>query len=118
MARTPETVSISLHELMVLLNFKWAAVSSSDVGELGDTVYEDLLSQLNSQCKIEIKPKQLDDLIFHMKEVIFERVKPARMEFSHKNHNRFMRRLKAQAPHLFKELPSGEVVMINYEDRD
>lgn len=117
MARTPDTVNIRAHELMLLLCYRWAAVNSPDIGELGTKVYEEIVSDIDTQSKIEVTPAQLADLIHHMKEVVFEKVKPARLNFSVRNYNKTMRRLKSQAPNLFKEAPSGEVVMIELEER-
>lgn len=116
MARTPENVNISLHDLMLLLNYRWAA-TCSEIGDLGVKCYEDLLGDIGIQSEIRIRPDQLADLIHHMKEVTFERVEPAKLMFTHKNHNKLMRRLKSQMPSLFKETSAGEVVMVDYEDR-
>jgi len=118
MARTPKLVNIRLQALLMLLNYRWAAASSKDVGELGVVNVEDLIADLDRQSNVQIKPSQLADLIHHMKEVIFERVPPVKLEYGIKNHNRVMRLLKSQAPELFKELSTGEVVMVDYELRD
>jgi hypothetical protein len=115
MARTAEFVHIPLHELMLLLNYRWAA-SNSEIGDLGNKPYETLVAEINMQSKVELTAEQLADLIYHMKEVIFERVKPAPLALSLKNHNQVMRRLKSYVPNLFKETAQGEIVMVNYED--
>jgi uncharacterized protein with NAD-binding domain and iron-sulfur cluster len=116
-ARTPETVSINLHELMLLLNYKWACVNSERVGELGTETYEDFLGGLNARCTIEITPRQLEELLFTLKEGVVNRVQPAKLKFTIRNYNGVMKKLKRQLPHMFKELPSGEVSMVELEDR-
>lgn len=117
MARTPETVSINLHELMLLLNYKWACVNSERVGELGTETYEDFIGGLNARSEISITPRQLEDLLFNLKEGVVNRVQPARLRFTIRNYNSVMKKLKRQLPHMFKELPSGEVVMNELEER-
>lgn len=117
MARTPETVSIKLHDLMLLLNYRWAAVNSSEIGELGLVPHEDFVAQIDAQSRVEVTPVQLADLIHHFKECTFEKVKPAKLNFTTRNYNHFLRKLKKQAPTLFKETAAGEVVMVELEDR-
>lgn len=117
MARTPNLVSITLHDLMLLLNYRWAAVNSERIGDLGILPYEDFVSRMDMQSEVNVSPQQLADLIYHMKQVIFERVKPARLTFTARNYNDTMKKLKAQLPHMFKENSAGEVVMIELEER-
>lgn len=117
MARTPDTVNVGLHELMQLLQFKWTAVNCENIGELGPKDYESMIQDMNAQSQIELKPAQLADLVHHMKEVIFEKVPLLPPSTQLKNHNRIMRRLKATAPNLFKELATGEVVMVDLEEK-
>lgn len=117
MARTPETVNIGLHELMLLLQFRWTAVNSPEIGELGPKVYEELVQTIDAGNNLQIKPAQLADLVHHMREVIFEKIPLFKPDIQIKNHNKVMRRLKRRAPHLFKELPSGEVVMVELEEK-
>lgn len=117
MARTPETLQINLHELMLLLNYKWACVNSSRVGELGDLPYEEFIQGLNATCNIEITPRQLEDMVFNVKEGVMNRVEPKKIRFTMTNYNSLMKRLRAQLPHMFKELPTGEVVMNEIEER-
>jgi hypothetical protein len=117
MARTPDTVNIRLHDLMVLLMYRWAATNSPLIGELGEATYDETVSAIDTQSKLEITPMQLADLIYHMKECVFGRVKPVKLDFRIKNYNRIMRRLKSTAPNMFKETAAGEVVMVELEDR-
>lgn len=114
--RTPETVDVRLHDLMTLLCYRWAATNSPHVGELGLDNYEKLVTDIDTQSNVNVTPRQLADLIFHMKECVFERVKPVRLDFTIKNHNKMMRRLKQTAPHMFKETAAGELVMIELEE--
>lgn len=116
MARTPNTVPIKLHDLMLLCCYRWAAVNS-EIGELGVETHDDLLTQIDMQSQIEIKPAQLADLIHHMKEVVFEKVKPAKLIFTMQNHNKMMKALKRQNPELFKEGPAGEIIMVELEEK-
>jgi hypothetical protein len=118
-ARTPETVNIGLQELMLLLNYRFAAVNSERVGELGLQTHEELVADLNRQSRVVIKPSQLADLIHHMREAIFEKVRaPYELEYKVKNHNEIMKQLKHQAPHLFKANSAGEIVMVELEGKD
>jgi hypothetical protein len=116
MARTPELLDMRLQDLMLLLSYRWAAVQSS-IGELGDRTQEEFVAEIDRLSKVKIRPSQLADLVYHMKEVVFEKVQPAKLDFTTKNHNAIMRRLKQTNPEMFKTLPSGEVVMHELEER-
>lgn len=117
MARTPETVNIRLHDLLLLLNYRWAATNSKVIGDLGVKCYEDLVAQIEAQSQFEVTPVQLADLIHHMKECVFEQIEPAKMSFSAKNYNQILKGLKRSAPHMFKETATGELQMIELEER-
>lgn len=113
--RTPDFVRINLSELVLLLNYK--QIASTEIGELGDEIYEETLAAIDRQSKISVTPKQLADLIYHMKECFLDKIKAPRISLKIKNYNHLMRELKDQVPQLFKELPSGEIEMINLEER-
>ena len=116
MARTPNTVSIKLHDLMLLWSYRWAAVNCK-IGELGPETHSEIFDAIDRQSKIEIRPAQLADLIFHMQQVMFERIEPAKLVFTMKNHNKMMRKLKSQNPELFKVNKAGEIVMKELEEK-
>lgn len=117
MARTPDLVSIKLQELMLLLTYRWAAVNSPILGELGTENHEGILNDIDRQSSVQLTPSQLADLIYHMKMAILDKTEPARLRFTTKNYNKIMRKLKSQVPNLFKELKSGEVVMVELEEK-
>jgi hypothetical protein len=79
--------------------------------------YEDFVDDIDRQSQVEITPAQLACLVHHMQQCVFEKVKPARLKFNVYNHNHVMRRLKSQMPHLFKELPTGEITLVDFEER-
>lgn len=118
MARTPNTVRISLHILMRLLNYRWSAVKTPTIGELGDVLHEDFVNEIDKQSKVEIRPSQLADLVYHMREAVFDGAPTRVIDLTPKNHNVFMHELRREYPELFKQVPSGEIVMVNIENRD
>lgn len=118
MPQIPKTVRINLQDLLLLLNYYWSAVNSPNLGDLGSKSYEETVEEINSQSQLTITPSQLESLVYHMKQAIFEKLKPRTIEFRVKNYNSIMRGLKRQMPHLFKELASGEVTFINFEERE
>lgn len=117
MARTPDLVNIKLQELMLLLTYRWAAVNSPVLGELGVEPHESILNDIDRQSDLQVTPAQLADLVYHMKMAILDKTEPAKLRFTVKNYNKIMRKLKSQAPNLFKELATGEVVMVELEER-
>jgi len=117
MAQPNHLVHLNLPELVLLLSYYWTSVNSS-IGDLGTVDYNETLNQIDQQSNIKISASQLENLVYHMKQVIFEKLRMAKPDPKIKNYNRIMLRLKAQAPSLFKELPSGEVVFVNFQDRD
>lgn len=116
MARSPEYVQIGLHELMLLLNYKWSAVNSLSLGELGDLPYEQFVANVDAKCDLQIQPKQLEDLIYNLKQGVLNGIPPARLRYTMTNYNKVLKKLRAQNPHLFKTLESGEVVMKELEE--
>ena len=116
MARTPDLINIPLRELMRLLYYRWAA-TKSEIGDLGVYCVDDLLKALDEQSRVAITPLQLADLVHHMKECVYEKEQPVCPGFQVKNHNEIMKQLAKAMPDIFKELPTGEVVMVELEDR-
>ncbi len=118
MGRTGTSYTLGLHDLVELLQFKWAALVHPEIGETNEIPYEQMLQAIDKKNNIELSASQIADLVYSMKEVVFERAVLKKPDATIKNHNVIMRRLKRGNPHLFKELPSGEIVMVNYEVRD
>lgn len=74
--------------------------------------------ELSRQSSCKITPTQLEHLVFHTKQAIFEKLKPVHVDLRNKNYHKMMKRLASEIPQLFKELPSGEISFINFEDKD
>lgn len=117
MPRTPELVHIKLHELMLLLTYRWAAVNSPVLGELGVDNHETIVDNIDRQSDVQVTPAQLADLIYHMKMAVLDKTAPHPIRFTMKNYNKIMRKLKSQVPHMFKETAAGEVVMVELEEK-
>lgn len=77
--------------------------------------YEEIVESIDVKSTINVKPTHLADLVYHMKEVVFSQLPPMKIDARERNHNKIMRKLKANVPSMFKELPTGEVVMIELE---
>jgi hypothetical protein len=118
MPNLPHTIAIDLRDLVTLVCYYWTAVNSEKIGDLGSNPYEDFMSDLASKCRCQITPEQLESLVYHMKQVIFEKKTAKPIQMKQRNYYHFMRHLKSEIPQLFKELPSGEIVFINFEDRE
>lgn len=118
MPNLPHQVEISIQDFSSLLAFYWTAVNSKQIGDLGSKSYEDVLSEIGKQSHIRVTPEQLENLVYHMKQVVFEKLKPITVDNRQKNYYSILRRLKDDVPQLFKTLSSGEIVFINFEDRE
>lgn len=118
MAQTPLTVNIGLHNLLMLLNYYWASVNSDRVGDLGNKTYEETIIEIEKNSTFKVTPSQLESLVFHMKQAIFEKIKPIHTDNRLKSYHQIMRNLKEEIPQLFKELPSGEISFIDFKERE
>lgn len=116
MPNLPSQIEVDLLDFFHLLNYYWSAVNSS-MGELGPRTFEDTVLEIGKNSKISLSPTQLEDLVFQMKEALFEKKKPY-VERRPQSYHPLMRRLKDQVPALFKEMPSGEIVFINFRDKE
>lgn len=117
MSSLPNTVNIDLQDLLPLLNYYWSSVNSS-VGDLGSKTYEETILSISKQSTLKITPTQLESLVFHMKEAIFEKLKPVTVDLRIKNYHKIMGRLANEIPQLFQTLPTGEIVFIDFKDKD
>lgn len=117
MSQVPNSVTIDLRDLLPLLNYYWSSVNSS-VGELGTKTYEETLLDISRQSSIKLTPAQLENLVYHTKQAIFEKLKPMILDLRMKNYQKIMKRLADEIPHLFKKLSSGEIVFINFEEKE
>lgn len=117
MAQPPKLVNIGLQDFLLLLNYYWSSVNGS-LGDLGSKTYEETVIDIDRQSSIKLTPQQLESLVFHTKEAIFEKIKPRFIDLRLKNYHPLMRRLSDQIPNLFKTLPSGEIVFVNFEDKE
>lgn len=104
-----KTVMIDLADLSLLLSFYWSCVNST-VGELGVISYEETVSAINKQSRIEVTPEQLEHLVFHFKQAIFDGLPSSFIDRSPKSYNGLMKRLMNDVPELFEKKASGEVV--------
>lgn len=114
----PKTVNISLHELIELLQYYWAAVNSKKIGDLGLKSYEEIIYELDKQSTVRISPSQLEHLVYHAKEVIMNRIDPIRVNRKAKSYYPLMKRLEDQVPQLFKTTSSGEIVFIEMREKE
>lgn len=117
MPNLPLKVRIDLKDLTNLLSYYNVAVHSDDVGDLGSKSYEEVLSEVSNTSECYVSPEQLENLIYHAKQVIFEKLRPVRVDLRQKSYHKIMEKLSGDIPQLFKTLPSGEIVFINFEDR-
>ena len=87
------------------------------MGDLGSKTYEETVLDIEKQSVLKVTPAQLESLVFHMKQMIFEKLKPIQVDTRIKSYHAIIRKLKDEIPNLFKELPSGEITFINFEDK-
>lgn len=111
----PKTVKINLKDLLQLLNYYQVASKSAEIGDLGVKTYDDVLTEISQQCEIRVTPNQLESMIYHMKQVVIEKLKPIHTDYRIKNYQKIMKSLSNEADLLFKTLPSGEIVMIDFQ---
>lgn len=116
MPNLPTTVNIDLQDLSLLLGYYWSSVNS-EVGDLGTKTYEETLLDISRQSQCKVTPSQLESLVYHMKQAIFEKLKPVHVDLRLKNYQKIMKRLADDIPQLFKQEESGETVFINFEDK-
>ncbi len=116
MPNLARTVKIGLPDLITLLNYYQAAVNSH-VGDLGNQTYEVTLGKIANRSSCLITPEELESLVYHAKQAIFEKLKPVNNDLRLKSYYKLMKRLDDDIPQLFKTLPSGEIVFVNFEDR-
>lgn len=116
MANLPLTIDIELNDLVTLLGYYWSVVNSH-VGDLGSSNYDETVAVIGSRSKCRVTPEELESLIYHMKQAIFEKIKPVNLDLRHKSYYKIMKKLNDDIPQLFKTLPSGEITFINFEDR-
>lgn len=90
----------------------------SDVGDLGNQTYEEVVDSISRRSSIKITPTELESLVYHTKQAIFEKLKPVTVDLRVKNYQKIMKRLANEIPQLFKALPSGEIVFVDFEDRE
>lgn len=101
----------------MLLNYYWASVNSERVGDLNDRTYEETVLEIEKNSSFKVTPAQLENMVFHMKQAIFEKIKPVHMDNRLKSYHKIMRNLRDEIPQLFKELPSGEISFINFQEK-
>lgn len=116
MPNLPSLVQIELKDLVQLLGYYWSAVNS-EVGDLGSKTYEETVTAIGGRSVIRITPSELESLVFHTKQAIFEKLKPVHVDLRLKSYDKIMRRLASEIPQLFKTLPTEEIVFINFEDK-
>lgn len=117
MANLPLTVNIDLQDLTTLLGYYWTSVNSK-VGDLGGKSYEETVNAISKRSQVKITPTELEHLVYHMKQVVFEKLKPITVDLRINTFNKMMKNLASDIPQLFKEEPSGEIVFIKFEDRE
>lgn len=117
MANLPHKVRIDLRHLAELLSYYNVAVNSDYVGDLGSKPYEEVLSEVANTSECFISPEQLESLVYHAKQVIFEKLRPVKVDMKRKSYHSMMEKLSDDIPQLFKTLPSGEITFISFEDR-
>lgn len=109
--RYPSRNKISAHDFALLLSTYYAFVKTPTLGECrSDGTYTQFIKELDDQFSIELTPKQIAVLTWYFKEGCAERLKLCRGTLPN-NWNGMFRRLKRQAPHLFKEEEDGEIIM-------
>lgn len=117
MANLPKQVRIELKDLANLLSYYNVAVNSEEIGDLGITTYEEMLSDVSKTSECLVTPEQLESLVYHAKQVIFEKLRPVKVDLRKKSYFKMMEKLSNDIPQLFKTLSSGEIVFIDFEDR-
>lgn len=100
------------------MNYYRAAVNAEEVGDLGTHTFEKMAIDLSNQSECYVTPAQLESLVYHTKHVIFEKVRPIYTDLKQRSYYKMMEHLSKEIPQMFKTLPSGEIVFINFEDRD
>ena len=117
MSKIPTTVNIDLQDLVLLIGYYWSAVNSH-VGDLGVKTYEETVQNIARRSQCKVTPEELESLIYHAKQAIFEKLKPVHVDLKLKSYYKIMKKLHSEIPQLFKELPTGEVTFVNYEDKN
>lgn len=119
MAGRPSTyITLGLQDFVKLAFFYMACVKKPElVGECSlNEPIADLFAHINAQSSINLTPAQLDNLLYHYKQAVLQKLNPAEaFDLTDKEYQGIMKRIKAHSPKAVKQTETGELVLYDYK---
>lgn len=119
MAGRPSTfINIGIQDFIKLGFFYLACVNKPDlVGECSlNEPLADLFAHINAQSTIKVTPVQLDNLLYHYKQAILQKLNPAEsINLTENEFQSIMKRIKNYSPNSVVQNSLGELVLYDYK---